>query len=53
MGSAPAEDLIVVQGQANLLEVIGALHASGRLASGLHRGQQEGDQHGDDRDDDE
>jgi hypothetical protein len=42
-----------VQGQADLLEVVGALHPPHRLARRLDGGEQQGDQHGDDRDDDE
>lgn len=45
--------MIVVQGQADLLEVVDALHPTGRLAHGLDGRQQQGDQHGDDRDDDQ
>src|SRR5438093_1107126 len=37
--------MIIVQRQAELLEVVGALAAAGRLASRLHRRQQERDQH--------
>ena len=43
--------LVVVQGEADLLEVVDALGTPGRLARRLHGGQQQGDQHGDDRDD--
>ena len=39
--------------QADLLEVVDALDAAGRLAGRLHGGQQQGDQHGDDGDDDQ
>ena len=42
--------VMVVQGQAELLEVVGALHPAGRLARRLHRGQQQRDQDADDRD---
>ena len=52
-GSTPTADDVVMQGQADLLEIVGALHAPGRLARGLYRGQQQSDQHRDDRDDDE
>ena len=44
---------VVVQGQADLLEVVDALDAPGRLARRLHGGQEQGDQHRDDRDDDQ
>jgi hypothetical protein len=44
---------IILDGQADLLEIIGALGAAGRLAGGLHGGQQEGDQDADDRDHDQ
>src|SRR5439155_21247642 len=40
----------VVQGQANLLKVVLALSAGGRLADLLHRRQQQPDEHGDDGD---
>ena len=40
-----------MQGQADLLEIVGAPGAAGRLACRLHRGEQERDQDGDDRDD--
>ena len=43
--------MVVVQGQADLLEVVAALAAPRRLAGGLHGRQQQGDQHRDDRDD--
>ena len=39
--------------QRDLLEVVGALRATGRLACRLHRRQEQRDQHGDDRDDDQ
>ena len=42
--------VVVVQGQAELLEVVGAVHAAGGLADLLHRRQQQADQDGDDRD---
>src|SRR5436305_1315307 len=44
---------MVVHGQADLLEVVGALEARGRLAHLLDGGEQEADQHGDDGDDDQ
>ena len=45
--------MVVVQGDAELLEVILALRARGGLAHPLHRGHQQPDQYRDDRDDDE
>ena len=42
--------VIVLQRQANLLEMVAALHAAGGLAGGLHGGQQQRDQHADDGD---
>src|SRR5262249_48505124 len=44
---------VVVDGQADLLEVVLALHACGGLADLLHGGQQQADQDGEDGDDDE
>ena len=45
--------VVVLQGQAELLEVVGALGAAGGFARGLNGGKEEGDQEGDDRDRDE
>ena len=45
--------MVVVQGQADLLEVVGALDAPRRLAGRLDGRQQQGDQDRDDRDDDQ
>src|SRR5437762_3323790 len=45
--------VIVVQADAELLEVVAALRPPGRLASGLHRRQEQGDQNADDGNDDE
>jgi hypothetical protein len=42
--------MVVVEGQSNLLEVVGALHPPRRLARRLHRGQEQRDQDRDDRD---
>src|SRR6516165_6193137 len=42
--------LVVIQGQADLLQIVGALDAPRRLAGRLYRGQQERDQDGDDGD---
>ena len=42
--------LPAVQGEADLLEVVGAFHAGGGLPHLLDGGQQQPDQHGDDRD---
>ena len=41
----------VVQGDADLLEIVAALHSPGSLASGLHGRKQQRDQDADDRDD--
>ena len=49
----PGDALVVVQRQADLLEVVRALDPAGRLAGRLDGGQQQGDQHGDDGDDDQ
>ena len=43
--------MVIVHRQADLLEVVRALDAPGRLPGCLHRGQQESDQDGDDGDD--
>ena len=43
--------VVVVQGDADLLEVVGALGPAGRLAGRLDGRQQQGDQHADDGDD--
>src|SRR5439155_25776014 len=49
VGGQDAAGVVVVVGrQAELLEVVGALHAHRGLADLLHRGQQEADEHGDD-----
>ena len=45
--------MIIVQRQPDLLQVVGALGTSSRLARRLHRGQQERDQHRDDGNDNE
>ena len=45
--------MVVVHGEAELLEVVDALDAPGGRAGGLHGGQQQGDQDGDDGDHDE
>jgi hypothetical protein len=42
-----------VQRQADLFEVVGALHSRCRLADLLHGGQQQANEDGDDGDDDE
>ena len=42
--------MIVVHRQADLLQVVDALHPAGRLAGRLHGRQQQGDQDGDDGD---
>ena len=43
--------VVVVNAQADLLQVVGAIDAAGRFAHLLHRRQQQADQHGDDGDD--
>ena len=43
--------VVVVQSQADLLEVVDALGASGRLACRLNGRQEQGDENGDDGDD--
>ena len=53
LGKAVVGRLVVGDGQPELLEVVGALGPAGRLARGLHGGQEQGDQHRDDRDDDQ
>jgi hypothetical protein len=45
--------VIVVQGQADLLQVVGALGPPSGLAGGLDGGQEQADQDRDDRDHDE
>ena len=45
--------MIVVQRQAELLEVVDALGPAGGLARRLDRGQEQADQDGDDGDDDQ
>src|SRR5262249_10529180 len=40
--------LVIVIGEADLFQVVGALHASGGLADLLDRGQEQADQNGDD-----
>ena len=45
--------VVVVQGEADLLQVVDALRPPGRLARRLDGGQEQGDQHGDDGDDDQ
>jgi hypothetical protein len=42
--------MVVVQREAELLEVVGALDAAGRLSGGLDGRQQQRNQDGDDRD---
>ena len=45
--------VVVVGGQAELFEVVGAGHAAGGLASRLHRRQQDSNQDANDGDDDQ
>ena len=47
------DDVVVVQGEADLLEVVDALRPPRRLPRRLNRRQQQGDQDGNDRDDDQ
>ena len=49
-GKAAVGALVVVQSQADLLQVVGALGAAGGLAGRLHGGKQQRDQDGDDGD---
>lgn len=44
--------MVVVDRQANLLEIVAAAHASGCLACGLYGGEQQAHQYADDRDHD-
>ena len=52
-GKLPGRRVVVVQCQADLLQVVRALHASGRFADLLHGGKQQADQDRDDGDDHE
>ena len=52
-GEDVVDRVVVVQGQADLLEVVDALGPPGGLAGRLHGGQEQGDQDGDDGDDDQ
>ncbi len=45
--------VVIVRGQAELLDVVDALRASCRFAGRLHGGQQQGDQHANDRNHDQ
>jgi hypothetical protein len=45
--------MVLMDRQANLLEVVDALHPSGCLARRLDGGQEQGDQNADDGDDDQ
>jgi hypothetical protein len=42
--------MMIVERDAKLLEIVRALHAAGRLARGLHGGQEQGNQDTDDGD---
>ncbi len=42
--------MVALEGQADLLEVVGALRARGRFTNLLHRGNQQGDEDRDDGD---
>jgi hypothetical protein len=48
----PERVVVIMGGQAQLLQVVAAPGAAGRLASGLHRRQEQRDKHADNRDDD-
>src|SRR5262249_20535291 len=50
---APVATLVVVQGEADLLQVVHALGPPGRFPGRLHRREQQGDEDGDDGDDDQ
>src|SRR5262249_32890401 len=50
-GEGAVAVVVVVDGQADLLEVVGALQACGGLADLLHRGEQQADEDRDDGDD--
>src|SRR5207249_3772407 len=50
-GKNAVRALVIVQGQADLVKVVGALGPSGGLPHFLHRRQQQGNQHADDGDD--
>ena len=45
--------IVIMDREAELLHVVGALDSAGCLAGGLHGGKQQRDQHSDDCDDDE
>src|SRR5690606_17306471 len=47
-GKGPVGVVVVVQGQANLLKIVAALHPPGGLAGLLHGGKEQGDQYADD-----
>ena len=49
-GEAADRVVVVMQGDAELLEVVGALDPAGGLAGLLHRRQQQGDEDADDGD---
>ncbi len=51
-GEAAVGVVEIVNAQANLFEIVGALRPVGRLADLLHGGKQQGDQNTDDRNDD-
>ena len=53
IGKRVARRVVVVHRQADLLEVVDALHAPGRLPRRLHGGQEQRDQDRDDRDHDQ
>ena len=45
--------LVIVNGQSDLFQVVGALDAAGGLARGLYSGQKQGDQYSNNRDHDQ
>ena len=53
LGEVAQRGLVVVEGEAELLEVVGTTHPRRRLADLLHRGEQQADEDRDDGDDDE
>jgi hypothetical protein len=45
--------MVIVEGQGQLFEVVGALHACGGLANLLHSGKEKANENGNDGNDDE
>ena len=52
-GKAAVDVVVIMHGEAKLLQVVGALHAVGGFPDLLHRRQQQTDQNGNDGDHDE